>query len=158
MNNHLTERSPDDSAQESVVDDGLVPPTDTTVTDGPMPQEQSIEEYEAEIDRLATEAEEEAARLSGEHYSKDDMQREIEFGQMEALRERHFATLEQLGINEKKGDIQYPVYEHMVDGLMPLNEVHIIAGESGAGKSTWLFQFIHDWQQEHPVLGRKAAQ
>jgi hypothetical protein len=45
----------------------------------------------------------------------------------------------------------------MVADLMPLHELHIIAGESGAGKSTWLFQFIDDWQRERPILGKKST-
>jgi hypothetical protein len=133
-----------------------------------MPQERSFGECEAEIERLAKEAEEWAAEQAreianslpeptGEEYTLEDKERDNEFGRLEAAREQHFAVLDTLDEEEKKKGIKYPFYEHMVDGLMPLNEVHIIAGESGAGKSTWLFQFIHDWQQEKPVLGRKST-
>ncbi len=59
--------------------------------DRPAP-EQTLEEYEAEMDRLAKEAEEEAARLAQEmteslpiepdedEYTPEDCERDIEFG------------------------------------------------------------------------------
>jgi hypothetical protein len=44
----------------------------------------------------------------------------------------------------------------MVEGLFPLNELHIIAGFSGGGKSTWLYNMIYDWLHKKDILGRKS--
>jgi hypothetical protein len=44
--------------------------------------------------------------------------------------------------------------EYLIDQIFPRNEVHLLGGPSGAGKTTWLFQtLIDDWQQSKPVLG-----
>jgi hypothetical protein len=99
------------------------------------------EEDEAEMERLARRAEEE------------ESERDIEFGHMEVLRGEHFEMLEQTDDQKPR----YQPFEYLVDGLLPVNEVHVIAGETGAGKSTWLFDnFINPWQHEKPVLGRKS--
>jgi hypothetical protein len=45
----------------------------------------------------------------------------------------------------------------MIDGLFPLGEVHLIAGCSGGGKSTWLYRMLNDWQHERDVLGRRST-
>ncbi len=43
--------------------------------------------------------------------------------------------------------------EFLVDSVLPTNEIHLVAGPSGAGKTTWLLQFIEGWRQEHPFFG-----
>jgi hypothetical protein len=43
--------------------------------------------------------------------------------------------------------------EFIIDELMPTREVHIIAGPSGAGKTTFLFQMLSDIQAGVPVFG-----
>jgi predicted ATP-dependent serine protease len=126
---------------------------------------QCEQDYEAEMERLASEAEEEAIRLAqeiaetlpmeqeAEEYTAEDYERDIEFGRLEAARDEHLAMLKRTDAEKAK----YPPFDYLVDGLLPVNEVHIIAGETGAGKSTWLFDnFINPWQHEKPVLGRKS--
>jgi len=44
----------------------------------------------------------------------------------------------------------------VVDQIFPAREVHLIAGPSGAGKTTFVFQLIDDWLSAKPVLGRDA--
>jgi hypothetical protein len=102
---------------------------------------------------------EELERMEAEVYglTEQDSQRDVEFGHLENLREEHFTRMEMLEEDRDKNRIKYPIHEYMVDGLMPLNELHIVAGESGAGKSTWLLQMIDDWQNERPVLGRRST-
>jgi len=147
MNENKPANRLNEDTHEPLVADGLTPP------DRPEPPEQSFEEYEAEMDRLAMEAEKEAARLAGEVYTEEEYEREIEFGRLEAAREDHFAMLKKTD----KEKPRYPPFEYLVDGLLPVNEVHVVAGETGAGKSTWLFDnFINPWQHEHLVLGRKS--
>ena len=151
--------------QEAVVAAGPTMTTDKTATKRPTPQEQSLEEYEEDIDRVIAEATEEAVQQAlqiaesmpiepeEEDYTREDYERELEFGQLEAAREEHFEMLKRTDSEQPK----YPPFEYLVDGLLPLNEVHVIAGETGAGKSTWLFDnFINVWQREKPVLGRKS--
>lgn len=36
---------------------------------------------------------------------------------------------------------------------MPSNEVHLLAGPTGAGKTRWLFDSLMSWEQGLPVLG-----
>lgn len=35
--------------------------------------------------------------------------------------------------------------EFIIDSILPKYELHLIGGPPGAGKTTWLFQFIEDW-------------
>jgi hypothetical protein len=156
MNENNTASHLNENAQEPAVADVLAQMTDATATGRPVPPEQNIEGFEAEIERLAEEAAEEAARLAGEIYTEEDDERDIEFGYMEVLRDSHFASLEVFDAQQRAKKIKYPLHEYMVEGLLPLNEVHIIAGETGAGKSTWLFDFLDTWQHEKPVFGRKS--
>src|SRR5215831_11507548 len=44
----------------------------------------------------------------------------------------------------------------VVDQIFPAREVHLIAGPSGAGKTTFMFQLIDSWLGGGSVLGRKA--
>lgn len=43
--------------------------------------------------------------------------------------------------------------EFLIDGILPANEVHLLAGSSGSGKTTFLFQMLAQWQAGLPVLG-----
>lgn len=43
--------------------------------------------------------------------------------------------------------------EFLIDGILPANEVHLIGGSSGSGKTTFAFQvFLAAWQQGSPVF------
>lgn len=42
--------------------------------------------------------------------------------------------------------------DYLIDPILPKYEVHIIAGPSGAGKTTWLFQQLNEWRRGLPVL------
>ncbi len=42
--------------------------------------------------------------------------------------------------------------DYLVDRIFPTNEIHIIAGASGVGKTTWAFQMLDDWRKGLPVL------
>lgn len=124
---------------------------------------------EAEIERLAREAAEAQDEQDMQDRLVEEHERECreeeewldrafeEFGQLEILREEHFSNLRQYDREVEKRTVRYPWHEYMVDDLLPLNELHIIAGESGAGKSTWLFQMIDDWQHERPIFGKKST-
>jgi RecA-family ATPase len=46
--------------------------------------------------------------------------------------------------------------EYLVDDILPCREVHLLAGSSGSGKTTWLFQTIADWQDGRPILGHNS--
>lgn len=41
----------------------------------------------------------------------------------------------------------------IIDTLLPGGGIHILAGGSGAGKTTWLLQQLYEWSQGRPVLG-----
>ncbi len=45
---------------------------------------------------------------------------------------------------------------YLVDQIFPTKEIHIIAGASGVGKTTWAFQFLDEWSQGIPVFGYKS--
>lgn len=44
----------------------------------------------------------------------------------------------------------------VVQDLFPSEEVHLIAGPSGAGKTTWLFQFMAEWIDSKPLYGYQS--
>jgi RecA-family ATPase len=153
MNENNITMTLNENAQKPPAADEQAPMGDPTAAHSPVPPKQNPEDYKSEIERLAQEAEDEAAWRSAVHETDEDLEREIEFGFMEILRDQHFEMLEHTDKQKPK----YPHFEYLVDGLLPVNEVHVIAGETGAGKSTWLFDnFINPWQHEKPVLGRKS--
>jgi len=130
---------------------------------------QSLKDYEAEVERLAREFEEEATRLALElaesmpieqdddHYTEAEYELDIEFGRLEAARDQYFSLLDKTDKEVSKCPPFEYLVDDLVDGLLPMNEVHVIAGETGAGKSTWLFDnFISPWQHEAPMLGCKS--
>jgi hypothetical protein len=43
--------------------------------------------------------------------------------------------------------------DYLVDPIWPKREVHLLAGVTGAGKTTWLFHTLLEWEQSKPVLG-----
>src|SRR5215471_18211680 len=43
------------------------------------------------------------------------------------------------------------------EGLFPMHEVSIIAGPSGAGKTTWALQFLHAWQKGEKFFRRPSC-
>lgn len=47
-------------------------------------------------------------------------------------------------------------YEYLISDILPANEVHLLGGSSGSGKTTFLFQMLADWQAGKPVLGHTS--
>lgn len=46
-----------------------------------------------------------------------------------------------------------PVPEFLIEGILPANEVHLLGGSSGSGKTTFAFQvFLANWQQGKPFF------
>lgn len=43
--------------------------------------------------------------------------------------------------------------EFVIDQIFPVEQVHLIAGASGVGKSTWLLRMMVDWKDGKEVLG-----
>lgn len=44
---------------------------------------------------------------------------------------------------------------YLIDDILVQREIHLMAGVSGAGKTTWLLQSLYnDWQNGLPVLGK----
>lgn len=74
----------------------------------------------------------------------------------QALREKHFARLAVCDKQLADGTVKYPKHGYLVEGLFPTGEVHVLTGESGVGKTSWMFDFIDDWQHERDVLGHKS--
>ena len=46
--------------------------------------------------------------------------------------------------------------KYIIDQLLPTGEVHIIAGSSGAGKTTWLMQMLQMWSMGEPILDQES--
>jgi len=45
--------------------------------------------------------------------------------------------------------------EFLIQDILPSQEVHLLGGPSGAGKTTWLFQMLHDqWKLGGTILGK----
>lgn len=44
----------------------------------------------------------------------------------------------------------------IVDTIFPAGELHLIGGASGAGKTTWLLQWLKDWSEGKDVFGFKS--
>ena len=44
----------------------------------------------------------------------------------------------------------------LVENILPSREVHLVAGPSGAGKTTWLLQFIQDWSAGKPIFNCRS--
>ena len=43
--------------------------------------------------------------------------------------------------------------EFLIDGILPANEVHLLGGSSGSGKTTFMFQILlAEWQQGKPIF------
>lgn len=44
--------------------------------------------------------------------------------------------------------------EFLIETILPANEIHLLAGPTGAGKTRWLMQAIkNQWENGNPVLG-----
>lgn len=41
---------------------------------------------------------------------------------------------------------------YLIDGILPTNEIHLIIGPSGVGKTRWLIPMIDDWFHGRPVF------
>jgi AAA domain len=46
--------------------------------------------------------------------------------------------------------------EWLIQDILPQREIHFVAGPSGAGKTTWLFQMLGDWSRGLPVFGKTS--
>lgn len=51
---------------------------------------------------------------------------------------------------------KYVRQDYLVENILPKNEVHLIAGPSGAGKTRLLFQELINWQQKQEFLDFKC--
>lgn len=49
-----------------------------------------------------------------------------------------------------------PQQEYIIDPIFPANEIHLVGGSSGTGKSTWLIQFLHSLSLGLPCFGYPA--
>ena len=81
---------------------------------------------------------------------------EARYEKEQRLRDKHFANLAVCDKQLAEGTVRYPEHEYLVDVIFPRGEVHVLTGESGVGKTSWMFDFIDDWQHERDVLGRKS--
>jgi AAA domain len=48
---------------------------------------------------------------------------------------------------------EFPPDKWIVDQILPAGELHIVGGPSGAGKTTWLMQFLTEWSAGRPIFG-----
>ncbi len=101
---------------------------------------------------LKVDFEEDFIVVEGKQFHPEDPELESLFGVIEFERAKHFTELK---LNDAKTP-EYPVEEYLVEGILPVNEVHIFAGASGVGKSTIMYDFIDKWQREEDVFGRKS--
>jgi RecA-family ATPase len=46
--------------------------------------------------------------------------------------------------------------EWLIKDILPANELHIVAGPSGAGKTRWLAQAFEQWSKGQPVQGHES--
>lgn len=47
--------------------------------------------------------------------------------------------------------------EFLIENILPSNEVHLLGGPSGAGKTTWLFQALSEqWKAGGEILGQRV--
>ena len=46
--------------------------------------------------------------------------------------------------------------EFLIEGILPTNEVHLLGGSSGSGKTTMVFQTLAAWQEGLPVFGHTS--
>lgn len=46
--------------------------------------------------------------------------------------------------------------DHIVDILLPKNEIHLLAGPSGAGKTRWLLHQLLEWETGADFLGHRS--
>lgn len=44
----------------------------------------------------------------------------------------------------------------LIDDILPAREIHLIAGPSGAGKTTWLIKMIDNWRQGMSIFGHAS--
>jgi AAA domain len=44
----------------------------------------------------------------------------------------------------------------LIHSIMPEHEIYLVAGSSGAGKTSWLLSMLLEWSQGYPVFGRKS--
>ncbi len=45
---------------------------------------------------------------------------------------------------------------YLVESILPCEEVHLLGGPSGAGKTRWLLQTLLEWEKGFDFLGRKS--
>lgn len=44
--------------------------------------------------------------------------------------------------------------DYLIDPIFPKGTMNLIGGPSGIGKTTWLFQVLHEWSRGLPALGK----
>jgi hypothetical protein len=47
--------------------------------------------------------------------------------------------------------------DYLIEPILPKYEVHLLAGVTGAGKTTWLFHTLLEWEKGLPVLGMPST-
>lgn len=43
--------------------------------------------------------------------------------------------------------------EYLIETILPTNEINLVAGPSGAGKTRWLLNMLRDWERGKPIFG-----
>jgi hypothetical protein len=132
----------------------LLYPADTLQPE-PSPDDfvsDTTDAWQAELE--AMQAEYETAIAQEASQDRAIMKAELAVHQLRAL---HFRRLAEQEKELAEGKVQYPETEFLVDGWLPTKEIHLLVGESGAGKTTWLFaEFLSKWQREEPILGHAS--
>jgi hypothetical protein len=47
----------------------------------------------------------------------------------------------------------FPSFEYLIDELLPTQEIHLIGGPTGAGKTTWLLRLLDQWRRGERIFG-----
>lgn len=47
--------------------------------------------------------------------------------------------------------------DHIIEGIAPAREVHLVGGPSGGGKTTWLLKLMRQWERGEDIFGHKSS-
>jgi hypothetical protein len=50
----------------------------------------------------------------------------------------------------------FPAFEYLIDDLLPTQEIHLIGGPTGAGKTTWLLRLLDQWRKGESIFGHSS--
>jgi hypothetical protein len=73
--------------------------------------------------------------------------RQDKLDKVAAIAPKHFVSMQEQRIRETR-ELGF-----LIDKIWPEGSMHLLAGPSGIGKSTWLLKAIHDWEKGIPVMG-----